>query len=88
DVKGVLVGHETIIENQDIRTGVTAILPYQGNIFQNKIPAAIYVENGFGKLTGISQVEELGNIETPIILTNTLSVPTCADALIDYTLTF
>lgn len=88
DVKGLLVGHETIIENQDIRTGVTAILPYQGNIFQNKIPAAIYVENGFGKLTGISQVEELGNIETPIILTNTLSVPTCADALIDYTLTF
>lgn len=88
DVKGVLVGHETIIENQDVRTGVTAILPYQGNIFQNKIPAAIYVENGFGKLTGISQVEELGNIETPIILTNTLSVPTAADALIDYTLTF
>ncbi|MEO8231858.1 MAG: P1 family peptidase [Ignavibacteriota bacterium] len=88
DVKGVLVGHETIIENQDVRTGVTAILPYQGNIFQNKIPAAIYVENGFGKLTGISQVEELGNIETPIILTNTLSVPTAADALIDYILTF
>ena len=88
DVKGVLVGHETIIENQDVRTGVTAILPYKGNIFQNKISAAIYVENGFGKLTGISQAEELGNIETPIILTNTLSVPTAADALIDYTLTF
>lgn len=88
DVKGVLVGHETIIENQDVRTGVTAILPYKGNIFQNKISAAIYVENGFGKLTGISQVEELGNIETPIILTNTLSVPTAADALIDYTLAF
>ena len=88
DVKGVLVGHETINENKDARTGVTAILPYEGNIFQNKVPAAIYIENGFGKLTGISQVEELGNIETPIILTNTLSVPTAADALIDYTLSF
>ncbi len=88
DVKGVAVGHQTIIENDEARTGVTAILPYEGNIFQNKIPAAIYIENGFGKLTGISQVEELGNIETPIILTNTLSVPTAADALIDYTLTF
>ena len=88
DVTGVLVGHETIIKNDDARTGVTAILPYKGNIFQNKVPAAIYVANGFGKLTGISQVEELGNIETPIILTNTLSVPTAADALIDYTLSF
>lgn len=88
DVKGVLVGHETIIENSDARTGVTAILPYKGNIFQNKVPAAIYVENGFGKLTGISQVDELGNIETPVILTNTLSVPTAADALIDFTLSF
>ncbi len=88
DVKGVLVGHKTIIKNDDARTGVTAILPYEGNIFQNKVPAAIYIANGFGKLTGISQVEELGNIETPIILTNTLSVPTAADALIDYTLTF
>ncbi len=88
DVKGVLVGHETIIKNDDARTGVTAILPYKGNIFQNKVPAAIYIANGFGKLTGISQVEELGNIETPIILTNTLSVPTAAEALIDYTLSF
>ena len=84
----MLVGHKTIIKNDDARTGVTAILPYEGNIFQNKVPAAIYIANGFGKLTGISQVEELGNIETPIILTNTLSVPTAADALIDYTLTF
>ena len=88
DVKGVLVGNETIIKNEDARTGVTAILPYDGNIFQNKVPGAIYIENGFGKLTGISQVEELGNIETPIILTNTLSVPTAADALIDYILSF
>lgn len=88
DVKGVLIGHETIIENSDARTGVTAILPYKGNIFQEKVPAAIYVENGFGKLTGISQVNELGNLETPIILTNTLSVPTAADALIDFTFSF
>lgn len=88
DVEGVLVGHETIIEEDDARTGVTAILPYAGNVFQNKVPAAIFIANGFGKLTAISQVEELGNIETPIILTNTLSVPTAADALIDYTFTF
>jgi len=85
-VKGVKVGHFTLIEGDDIRTGVTAILPHAGNIFQEKVPAAIYIGNGFGKLTGYSQVEELGNIETPIVLTNTLSVPTVADALIDYTL--
>jgi D-aminopeptidase len=88
DVAGVAVGHVTLVEDQDIRTGVTVILPHQDNIFQQKVPAAIYVANGFGKLTGYSQVEELGNIETPIILTNTLSVPTAADALIDYTLSF
>lgn len=86
DVQGVKVGHETLVEGSDIRTGVTAILPHPGNIFQQKVPAAIYIANGFGKLAGYSQVEELGNIETPIILTNTLSVPTAADALIDYTL--
>lgn len=85
DVKGVSVGHQSIIRGDSIRTGVTAILPHDGNIFQQKIPAAIYIANGFGKLAGYSQVEELGNIETPIILTNTLSVPTAADALIDYT---
>ncbi len=85
DVKGVKVGHQTIIRGDSIRTGVTAILPHGDNIFQQKIPAAIYIANGFGKLAGYSQVEELGNIETPIILTNTLSVPTAADALIDYT---
>lgn len=86
DVKGVLVGQKTLNKKQNIRTGVTAILPHSDNIFQNKVPAAIYIGNGFGKLMGYSQVEELGNIETPIILTNTLSVPTAADALIDYTL--
>jgi D-aminopeptidase len=88
DVPGVKVGHVTIIKGDSINTGVTAILPYSGNIFQNKVPAAIYIGNGFGKLTGYSQVEELGNIETPIILTNTLSVPSAADALIDYTFQF
>jgi D-aminopeptidase len=86
DVPGVKVGQVTLIEGDDIRTGLTAILPHDGNIFQQKVPGAIYVANGFGKLTGISQVEELGNIETPIILTNTLSVPTAADAVIDYML--
>ena len=86
DVEGVKVGQVTLIEGKNIRTGVTAILPHDGNIFQEKIPAAICIANGFGKLTGYTQVDELGNIETPIILTNTLSVPTAADALIDYTL--
>lgn len=86
DVKGVKVGHTTRIRGKSIRTGVTAILPYDGNIFQQKVPAAIYLGNGFGKLAGYSQVEELGNLETPIILTNTLSVPTGVEALIDYTL--
>ena len=88
DVPGVKVGHVTIIQGDSINTGVTAILPYDGNIFQNKVPAAIHIGNGFGKLTGFPQVEELGNIETPIILTNTLSVPVAADALIDYTFKF
>ncbi|PTM09762.1 MAG: aminopeptidase [Bacteroidetes bacterium] len=86
DVEGVTVGHETIIEGDKIRTGVTAIVPHQGNIFQNKIPAAIYIGNGFGKLAGYSQVKELGNIETPIILTNTLSIAAATEALISYTL--
>ncbi len=88
DVPGVKVGQVTLIEGDNIRTGVTAILPYEGNIFQQKVPGAIFVANGYGKLTGISQVEELGTIETPIILTNTLSVPTAADAVIDYILSF
>jgi len=86
DVAGVQVGHITLIKGDSIRTGVTAIVPHEGNVFQQKIPAAMYLGNGFGKLTGISQVEELGNIETPIILTNTLSVPTASDAIIDFTL--
>src|SRR5699024_2212105 len=82
DVKGVKVGHVTLREGSDIRTGVTAILPHSGNIFQKKVPAAIYIGNGFGKLAGYSQVKELGNIETPVILTNTLSVPAAAEGLI------
>ncbi len=86
DVPGVKVGHETLIEGTDIRTGVTAIIPHDKDIFQWKCPAAIYIGNGFGKLAGYSQVEELGNIETPIILTNTLSVPVGVQGLIEYTL--
>ena len=86
DVFGVKVGHTTIVEGKNIRTGVTAILPHSDNIFQYKVPAAIYLGNGFGKLAGYSQVKELGNIETPIILTNTLSVPAASNALISYTL--
>ena len=86
DVEGVKVGQITLSEGADVRTGVTAILPHDGNIFQQKVPAAIYIGNGFGKLAGHSQVEELGTMETPIILTNTLNVPTATDALIDWTL--
>ena len=86
DVEGVKVGHITLINGDNVRTGVTAILPHGGNIFLEKVPGAVYVANGFGKLTGTTQIEELGNIETPIILTNTLSVPTAANALISYTL--
>ncbi len=86
DVPGVRVGQITLKEGQTIRTGVTAILPHDGNQFQQKSPAAIYIGNGFGKLMGYSQVEELGTVETPIVLTNTLNIPTAADALIDYTL--
>ena len=86
DVEGVSVGHETLVEGENIRTGVTAILPHSGNIFQSKVPAAIYIGNGFGKLAGYTQVKDLGNIETPIILTNTLSVPASSEALRSYTL--
>ena len=86
DVPGVLVGHTTLIQDANVRTGVTAIIPYLGNIFQQKVPAAIYVGNGFGKLAGSTQVAELGNIETPIILTNTLNVPVAMEAVIEYTL--
>jgi D-aminopeptidase len=86
DVKGVKVGHTTLIKGDSIRTGVTAVLPHGGNIFQQKVPAAVFVGNGFGKLAGSTQINELGNIETPIILTNTLNVPTAMDAVIKYTL--
>jgi D-aminopeptidase len=72
DVQGVLVGHTTVIRGDNIRTGVTAILPHAGNMFQEKVPAAIFVGNGFGKLAGYTQVYELGEIETPILLTSTL----------------
>lgn len=86
DVPGVMVGQVTLIEGKDVRTGVTAVLPHGGNIFQDKVPAGISVANGYGKLTGVTQVEELGTLETPVVLTNTLSVPTAADAVIDWTL--
>lgn len=86
DVEGVKVGHETLHIGKEIRTGVTAISPHEGNVYQEKVPAAIYVGNGYGKSVGLSQIEELGNLETPILLTNTLSVPQVADGLIDYML--
>ncbi len=86
DVKGVRVGHTTIIEGDSIRTGVTAILAHEDNIFQQKVPAAIFIANGFGKLAGYSQVEELGYIETPIILTNTLSVGQAIQSTVKYVL--
>ncbi len=86
DVEGVKVGHFTLIKGENVRTGVTAILPHDGNIFMEKVPAGIYVGNGFGKLMGFTQVEELGCIETPIILTNTLSAPVAGEALIEYTI--
>ena len=86
DVKGVKVGHVTLIEGENVRTGVTAVLAHSGNLFKEKVPAAVYVGNGFGKLIGFTQVEELGNIETPILLTNTLNAPLVADGLIEYML--
>jgi len=86
DVAGVAVGQVTVIEGRDVRTGVTAILPHVGNVYQDKVPAGISVANGYGKLTGVTQVRELGTLETPIVLTNTLSVPAAADAVIDWTL--
>lgn len=83
DVEGVLVGHRTIWVGDSVRTGVTAVLPHGGNLFRDKVRAAIVVWNGFGKLVGLSQVNELGEIETPILLTGTLSVFRAADALLD-----
>ena len=86
DVPGVKVGHTTIIRGDSVRTGVTAILPHGGNIFQQKVPAAIYTGNGFGKLSGVTQIQELGTIESPIILTNTLSVAAGMQGVIQHTL--
>ena len=86
DVDGVLVGHTTLIRGDDVRTGVTAILPHGGNLFEAKVPAAVQRINGFGKPTGFEQIRELGSIETPILLTNTLNVPRVADALVTYML--
>jgi D-aminopeptidase len=86
DVAGVEVGQTTIIRSDNIRTGVTAILPHAGNLFREKVPGGIFVGNGFGKLAGSTQVDEMGDIETPILLTSTTSVPRVADAVISYML--
>ncbi len=86
DVGGVRVGHVTLIKGPDIRTGATAILPHGGNLYQDKVPAAVIVGNGYGKLMGSTQIRELGEIESPIVLTNTLSVPEGAVAAIEWTL--
>ncbi len=86
DVQGVKVGQVTLNEGESIRTGVTAILPYEGNIFQSKVPAAVFVGNGFGKLAGSTQIMELGNLESPIVLTNTLNVAAAMEGIIDHTL--
>lgn len=88
DVAGVTVGHTTIIPGDDVRTGVTAVIPHPGNLYREKVPGAIFVGNGYGKLAGSTQVDEMGNIETPILLTNTESVPQLADALTIYMLNF
>lgn len=86
DVDGVRVGHTTIVEGDTVRTGVTAIVPHGGNVFQDKVAGAVFVGNAFGKLAGSTQVAELGTIETPIVLTNTLSVGVAMDAVVRYTL--
>lgn len=86
DVAGVRVGQITIIRGENIRTGVTAVVPHGGNLYQEKVPGAVFVGNGFGKLTGSTQIEEMGDIETPVLLTSTTSVPRVADALISYVL--
>jgi len=86
DVQPVGVGHLTVIEGADIRTGATAILPHPNNVYQSKVPAGIAIGNGYGKLTGSTQIRELGEIETPIVLTNTLSVPRAAEAVLDWVL--
>ena len=87
DVEGVTVGQTTVIKGDSVRTGVTVILPHGGDLFHEKVPGAIYVTNGFGKLVGTTQIEELGTIETPIALTNTLNTFLVANSLIDYMIT-
>jgi len=86
DVSGVSVGQTTLIKGENVRTGVTAVLPHAGNLFREKVPGAVFIGNAFGKLAGSTQVNELGEIETPIMLTATLNVPRVADATIDYML--
>ena len=86
DVEGVQVGHVSLIAGDDVRTGVTAILPHEGDPFDEQVQAAAFVLNGFGKTCGLPQLAELGTLETPVLLTNTLSVPRVADALLDWTL--
>ena len=86
DVDGVRVGHVTLVEGDDVRTGVTAVVPHGGNLFQDKVAGSVFVGNAFGKLAGSTQVNELGTIETPIVLTNTLSVGVAVDAVVRYTL--
>ena len=86
DVPGVQVGQLTRIEGEAIRTGITAILPHEGNLLSDRVPAGLSVANGHGKLVGATQIKELGEIETPIVLTNTLAVPRAADAILDWTL--
>jgi D-aminopeptidase len=85
DVEGVRVGHTTIVEGDRVRTGVTAILPHGGNVFREKVPGAVFIGNAFGKLAGSTQVQELGTIESPIVLTNTLSVGAALDAVVRWT---
>jgi D-aminopeptidase len=86
DVAPVRVGHQTVVEGESVRTGVTVIVPHPGNLFRDKVPAAVAVINGFGKLTGVTQVRELGSLETPIALTGTLNVWRVADAIASWTL--
>src|SRR5688572_23568149 len=86
DVAGVMVGHVTLISGDRVRTGVTALLPHDGNLFQQKVPGAVFVGNAFGKLAGTTQVQELGTIETPIVLTNTLAVGPAIEGLVAWTL--
>lgn len=86
DVSGIKVGHSTLLKGDSVRTGVTVILPHDGNLFQQKVPAAIYIGNGFGKLAGCTQVQELGNLESPVVLTNTMNVATAIEAVITHTI--